>query len=224
MPTCPEGHESETTDYCDECGTPMSGKPKAAQAPAPPPPPPPVEATCANCGAPRDGRFCEECGHDATKPVPAGRPQAAPVEESEPEPIAAVWTAVVRADRDWYEEVRAKAGPDAGELEFPPFCPERRFVLEGPQLAIGRRSARRGIEPDIDLTGPPLDPGVSALHALLLPRPDGGWQVVDLSSTNGTTLGEAREPLAPNTPVPLSDGDRIKLGAWTTITITATAS
>jgi pSer/pThr/pTyr-binding forkhead associated (FHA) protein len=60
---------------------------------------------------------------------------------------------------------------------------------------------------------------VSALHALLLARPDGGWELVDLDSTNGTTVGDATDPIAPNTAVALAHGDRIKLGAWTTITI-----
>jgi len=33
-------------------------------------------------------------------------------------------------------------------------------------------------------------------------------------------LGDAPEPITPNTAVALAHGDRIKLGAWTTITIT----
>jgi len=48
---------------------------------------------------------------------------------------------------------------------------------------------------------------------------DGGWSVVDLDSANGTYLNGGTDPIAPNTPVPLHDGDRIHLGAWTTLTI-----
>jgi hypothetical protein len=130
-----------------------------------------------------------------------------------------VWTAVVRADRHWFDEVRGRNGPDADRVEFPRYCPERRFELTGTQVAIGRRSRSRGTNPGIDLSGPPLDPGVSAQHALLVARADGGWEVVDLGSTNGTSLGGSTAPLAPHTPVPLAEGDRIRLGAWTTITL-----
>jgi len=50
-------------------------------------------------------------------------------------------------------------------------------------------------------------------------RSDGGWDLVDLDSTNGTSLGRSADTLAANTPVALSDGDTIRLGAWTTITV-----
>ena len=86
-------------------------------------------------------------------------------------------------------------------------------------MAIGRRSRTRGTAPDIDLAG--LDPGVSATHALLVARPDGGWDLVDLGSTNGTTLAVDDGPIRPHAPVPLADGAVIQLGAWTTITFTA---
>lgn len=208
---CPAGHDSATTDFCDVCGASMA-------APAPEPAPAPTPQACANCGAPRDGRFCEECGHDGTQPAPARPDPVAPVPVA---PDAVTWSAVVAADRDWFEEVRRRDGPDAATLEFPRYCPERRFELAGRQLTIGRRSRSRGIEPEIDLTGPPLDPGVSTLHALLLPRDDGGWEVVDLDSTNGTTVGDTTALIPPNTPVPLGDGDVVKLGAWTTISLRA---
>jgi hypothetical protein len=211
MTACPAGHDSAATDYCDVCGTPMTGDgPAAALASAAAP-----AQRCANCGATRDGRFCEVCGHDGAKPVGTTRAvtMAGPGE----------WSALVRADRSWFEEVRRRNGPDVATLEFPRYCPERRFVLSGARLAIGRRNRSRGIEPEIDLSGPPLDPGVSALHALLVARTDGGWELVDLDSTNGTTLGDATDPVAPNTAVALAHGDRIKLGAWTTITVTFSA-
>ena len=69
--------------------------------------------------------------------------------------------AVVTADRAYFDSVVAAGGPDAATLEFPVYCPERRFRLSGSEVRIGRRSASRGLEPEIDLTGPPTDPGVS---------------------------------------------------------------
>jgi pSer/pThr/pTyr-binding forkhead associated (FHA) protein len=104
-------------------------------------------------------------------------------------------------------------------LQFPAFSTERRFALDGPQLSIGRRSRSQGIEPEIDLSAHPVDPGVSSLHALLVRRADGGWDVVDLDSTNGTVVGDGPDPIPPNTPVPLVDGAVVKVGAWTTITL-----
>lgn len=77
----------------------------------------------------------------------------------------------------------------------------------------------RGLEPEIDLTGPPTDPGISRLHAVLLAEPDGSWTILDPGSENGT-LVNGREITA-GVRLPLRDGDRIHLGAWTLITIQA---
>jgi pSer/pThr/pTyr-binding forkhead associated (FHA) protein len=106
----------------------------------------------------------------------------------------------------------------AAALRFPEYAPERRFALRGPRVAIGRRSTGRGTHPDVDLTG--LDPGVSAEHAVLVADPDGGWRLVDLGSTNGTSLA-GRGPLVPHEPVALADGAVVQLGVWTTITVSA---
>jgi hypothetical protein len=134
-------------------------------------------------------------------------------------PDTAAWTAVVAADRDYYDNVIAAGGPDAATVQFPGYCPERRFRLDGPEMRIGRRSASRGLEPEIDLTGPPADPGVSRLHAVLVARPDGGWAVLDPGSENGTLVNDTA--IVTGAEVPLNDGDRIHVGAWTLITIRA---
>jgi FHA domain len=249
MPMCPAGHVSASTDYCDDCGAPMPATPTpdtptpggptsggpASQA-TPSPEASSAAATdaierCASCGGTRSGRFCEECGHDSMLPAPAGPQPAAATAASVPHPApdpagsstAGGWTATVRADHDWYEEMRERSGNDAAVLPFPRYCPERRFELAGTQMLIGRRNRARGVDPEIDLSGSPMDPGVSTLHAMLLPRASGGWDVVDLGSTNGTIVGERADPIPPSTPVPLADGDQIKIGAWTTITVSCGA-
>jgi hypothetical protein len=198
VPTCPAGHDSATADYCDECGVPLS-----ASAPVPTP------RHCPACGEPLDegGRFCEVCGHDSTKPAPA----------------PAAWSLVATADRAWFADVCRREGPDVASVVFPQYCPPRTFRLTGAQMTIGRRSRSRGVEPEIDLSGPPLDPGVSTLHAVLLAAPDGGWDLVDVGSRNGTVVNDALEPIAPNTPVRLAAGDRIMIGAWTVLTVQAGA-
>jgi serine/threonine protein kinase len=130
---------------------------------------------------------------------------------------AGLWTAVVTADRAYYDSVQAASGPEAASIGFPAGCGERRFRLSGTEVRIGRRSVSRGIEPEIDLTGPPLDTGVSRLHASLIAGPDGSWSVVDSGSPNGTLVNGSE--IQPGEPVPLRHGDRIQLGAWTLITI-----
>jgi pSer/pThr/pTyr-binding forkhead associated (FHA) protein len=127
---------------------------------------------------------------------------------------------VVAADRVYYDTVQAATGADGTDIPFPPYCPERRFQLTGSEMRIGRRSPSRGLEPEIDLTGPPTDPGISRLHAVLIAIPDGGWAVLDPGSANGTQVNGTDIPTSQQ--VPLRDGDRISLGAWTTITIHTT--
>jgi FHA domain len=207
---------------------------------------PQAQRACPGCGFPQVGRFCEGCGYDfatGTRPAgaepasaepasaepagadPAGAdragadPAGAGLAAAEADPAEAGWTAVVTADRDHFDATVARGGLDAGDLSFPPYCPERSFPLSGEQIRIGRRSVSRGLAPEIDLTGPPLDPGVSHLQVLLLRRPDGSWQVVDPGSANGTLINDAANPIGTNVPVPVSDGDRIHVGAWTTITL-----
>jgi pSer/pThr/pTyr-binding forkhead associated (FHA) protein len=153
---------------------------------------------------------------------PAYPPPAAPVAPAEagqgafPYPQA-TWFAVVGADRAYYDQVRALAGPEGASVVFPPYCAERRFQLVGSQMRVGRRSVSRGLAPEIDLTGPPADPGISRLHAVLIAAPGGSWAVLDPGSVNGTLVNGSE--ITAGDQVELRDGDRINLGAWTVITI-----
>lgn len=206
MATCPQGHASSADDYCDVCGSQMTGAPAAPPSQAAPPPEAAAES-CPICQTPRAGQFCEVCGHDFS-----GDGSAVPLTVT-----GARWEAVTAADRAYYEKVIAEGGPDADVVAFPPYCPERSFGLHGEQVRIGRRSRARNLTPEIDLTGPPEDPGVSHLHAVLLAQPDGSWMLVDPGSSNGTQVNG--KPLKVNVPVKIGPGDRIHLGAWTVITI-----
>lgn len=127
--------------------------------------------------------------------------------------------AVVTADQEYYNAQVERGDIIEDEFPFPKYPGERRFVLETDRVRIGRASASRGIAVEIDLTGPPLDPAVSHLHAQLQRAPDGSWSVVDLNSANGTRLNGAADPLAAETEVPVKAGDRIHLGVWTTLTL-----
>ena len=91
---CPDGHTSESTDYCDVCGLPIEAASSSAldlgPAPTVPSPVGPPggspsgasasdEKPCPNCGAvvPGDDLFCEVCGYDFTTgalPAPVTAP------------------------------------------------------------------------------------------------------------------------------------------------------
>jgi hypothetical protein len=290
MPTCPNGHDSASTDFCDVCGMRMDGAapPASSSSSAPSadvafaPAAPTGGEPCPQCGAARTGQFCEVCGFNfasgtapaaaaygsagpgtaapaagdtgqaaagpgagpgsgpgsdggaarpagagpgadgAASPGTAGVTGTAAGSSAEAVPDAAAgWTAVVTADRVYYDSVIAEGGPDAASIEFPGYCPERRFRLTGREMRIGRRSVSRGLEPEIDLTGPPADPGVSHLHAVLIAEPDGTWAVLDPGSANGTVVNSGE--IVTGVRVPLHDGDRVCVGAWTVLTMQAPA-
>jgi hypothetical protein len=235
--TCPKGHASGTDDFCDTCGAKIGGTmpimPPAAGSPVSAPPAPSVSAPpapsvsappapsgelCPNCGTPRTGawRFCEDCGYDhTTGKVPAldvPQPAAAPGR-----PAAAVgrWTATVGPDRTYFD-ANAIEG-----VEFPADVKPREVDLPAPQVRIGRKSRSKGTDPELDLSAEPLDPGVSHNHALLTLNIDGVWLVSDLGSTNGTYVNDEARPLTAGQSRTLSDGDRVHVGAWTTITLHA---
>jgi hypothetical protein len=216
MPTCPEGHDTDSTDFCHVCGirvgsvapapasaTVAGGASSAAQ-------------SCPQCGADGPGLFCETCGYKFAAGQPG--PGRTPAVQSPPAAGIATpaWTAVVTADRAHFDRTVA-IGPDSGLLQFPADYPERRFPLSRPEMRIGRRSVARGLTPEIDLTGPPLDPGISHLHAVLTAEPDGAWTVHDPGSANGTLVNG--HELARGARVRLYDGDRVFVGAWTVLTI-----
>lgn len=205
---CRNGHDSETDDFCDECGVPIARSAPTAVATDPESP----AELCPLCGSPRSGRFCEEDGHDF---VVSGSVAAAP------EPSTGVWVAAVEADRRYYESVVAREGPDIAEVTFPNYYPRAEVPLAGDEVRIGRRRVNGSAPPpQVDLAGPPLDPGVSHLHAVLLPLADGsGWSVLDPGSTNGTTINYADDPIALDTVVPLRAGDRVHVCAFTTIVV-----
>ncbi|WP_205718100.1 FHA domain-containing protein, partial [Actinomadura soli] len=171
-------------------------------APAPPPPVPETTGTPATSGSGATSGTSEAGGASGSGGT-----------------LSTAWTAVVTADRDYYNTVIAEEGPDSATLTFPPYAPERRIPLAGREIRIGRRSSSQPTPPEIDLREPPEDPGISHVHAVLLAKPDGTWTLVDPGSTNGTCMNGSMDPIPNNVEVPVAAGDRIHVGAWTTITL-----
>ncbi len=244
--TCPAGHTSESADYCDICGAaiegstpaaaPAAGDPAAAAAPGGTAQIPAVGSLspCPNCGTPAsvDDAFCEVCGIDfatgelPAKPAPAAPPDPAPAGTAASKAGTAVpttaeqWVAVIEPDREFYE---GNQNPDV-PVPFPDGLGAREVPLTSDEVLIGRRSDTKGIFPDIDLGAPPEDPGVSRRHAVLRPRPDGSWIVIDQGSTNGTRVGSVKTPLPADEERLLLNGDYLLVGAWTRITLKRSAA
>jgi hypothetical protein len=189
---------------------PASPSPPDSPAPADPPTPPDLPAEAVLPGASDSYAWS---AHQIEVPRPSAAAPTAPM----PKFTAITWSVVVTADRTYYDQTRAERARTGSDLPFPARSTERRFALTGKQMRIGRRSPARGVEPEIDLSEPPVDPGISRLHALLLPAPDGSWAVLDPGSANGTRLNGREIP--PGDLIPLRDGDCINLGAWTAITV-----
>ncbi|HEX3876394.1 MAG TPA: FHA domain-containing protein [Bryobacteraceae bacterium] len=216
MPTyaCPKGHQSSESDFCSECGAKITAEPIALAADG-------ARAdssqTCPDCGAarPRDsGIFCEVCGYNfetqahgelplTTTPAPEPEPSttAAPIR-----PLAQ-WTLLVTID----PSLRETGSPDA-PVGVGPFT----IHLDKPASLIGRKSASRGIFPEVPLD---FDDAVSHRHALIEINGDGALMIRDIGAANGTRLnGKDVEPMVD---FPLQDGDAITLGHWTRITVKA---
>jgi hypothetical protein len=230
--TCPAGHETTATDYCDVCGIAMDEAPR----PAPddtatfsaldPDAVDGSDGTCPNCQSsnPVDALFCEACGYDFTTgsmprtvPPPGAVPTAEEVTPAaDPNPSASLsdgWVAEIWIDPDWYADQKSTDSlPSPG---LPTVVP-----LRHTSILIGRASRSRNITPDIDLSS---DNGISRRHAQL--TTDGTrWWVEDLGSSNGTYVGGSVGPL-PTTPIPqgqkkeIASDERVYLGAWTRIVV-----
>jgi FHA domain-containing protein len=154
--------------------------------------------------------------------IPAAAPSFSPVLSPPPTtPIPSLrsvtWTVLLASDRVYFDRMKGASGRYGPAVTFPAHASERRIRLTGSQMRIGRRSATREVQPEIDLAGQSADPGISRLHAVLTAAPDGTWSITDPGSANGTLLN-GRE-IKVGQPVTLHEGDRINLGAWTVITV-----
>ena len=232
--TCPDGHTSQSGDYCDVCGLPIATSAASGGAAAVPPPLPtplsPPTPSAAGAGpapstsplslgtpAPAGALTCANCATD--NPADAlfcencgydfttgqlPRPLSPP-DLAGAQPVPP--PAAPDGAVEWVAEVWVD--PDwytsQGVTEPLPSVGAPAVVpLADRSVLVGRRSASRNIHPQIDCSA---DSGVSRRHAQL--STDGQrWWVEDLQSSNGTYVGGTGEPM-PTTPV--TPGQRVEL-------------
>ena len=208
--TCPKGHLSATTDYCDQCGDPISVAPAQPTEILPVLEDPDTSTStspaarrerCPVCYTERSGeaRYCEACGHDFLAPTSN----------------ATAWEAIVDADPAWFD----RSSSDG--LTFPAVYRRQRLTLDRERLRIGRSQAGADDDPpELALE----DPGASRNHAVLERQGDGSYAITDVGSTNGTYINDQSIPITEGEPVRLAPNDKIQIGAWTTITVRAGAA
>lgn len=180
-----------------------------------------ADPPCAECGFPRPAAetVCRACGHDAATgagPRAVGVVPLGPAVSRGAPAVADRWTVEIAADRAYFDR-----GEDDGAV-FPADAGARVIRVTAPRALIGRRSRSRAQAPDLDLSLPPADPGVSRSHALLERHADGIVTVTDLGSANGTWLGPDAAHLTrvgDGDATPLREGDRVFVGAWTRVTV-----
>lgn len=165
---CPNGHTSDSTDYCDTCGSPIG---PAAATPASAPPAAeakPMGVVCPNCevmNAP-GALFCEACGYDYTTgtmprlPAPSLLDLDTPLPESSPAQQA---PAELPADQGGDDSAGAAAATAAPATTAP---------AAGPSSAASAPPAppapRRSADLDIDTPAPAPQPPAAAQQ----PAPD----------------------------------------------------
>jgi predicted RNA-binding Zn-ribbon protein involved in translation (DUF1610 family) len=219
---CPNGHTSDETDYCSVCGASMAATKGSA------------ETVCPACGTPRataDARYCEVCRYDFVArqpgPPPSGPLPPASGAAADPAPVVGEAPSLRRRARGagsvspadpirWDVTIAVDPSldvePDPGSPP-PTDLGERSFVVDKPEMLVGRRDDAHGVIPEIAV----VDPAVSRRHAKLISLADGGLAVVDLASANGTAVNGSAVPAGERHT--LSDGDCITMGRWTRITV-----
>lgn len=220
--TCPNGHPSVATDYCDTCGAPIAPDVGAAPAGSPPTPAPapssggaimPATQACPNCGTHNvsDALFCEACGYDFTtgampRPTPptssldlgatgAPQPPLAPPAPTAPAPTTATAQPPLAPPVPLEWVVEAWVDPDWYALQDSDQpCPSPGLPRIIPLTVRSVLIGRTSRSRNIhpEIDCSP-DIGVSRRHAQL--STDGTrWWIEDLQSSNGTFRGPDTGP------------------------------
>lgn len=90
---------------------------------------------------------------------------------------------------------------------------DRIFPLDLDENLVGRRSANKGIYPEIEIN----DPGVSHRHLKFIKQADGKFAALELGSANGTEYNG--KELMPGVNTLIQAGDEFNIGLWTTLKV-----
>jgi hypothetical protein len=223
---CPKnGCTSSDPDWCSECGAnmhPIAAQPAASAAASAA-----TAMLCPDCGTPREGadQWCGVCRYNFTtgqsfsaEAVAAAAPADPKISEA---PTAA---AAVPPPADDHKVLAGwPKGAWSVVIDFDPSIdptldpgkvasrPQLTFPLDLPEMRIGRKNGKDHPELPID------DEAVSSRHAKISFTADGEPTLLDLASTNGTSVNGV--PATAGLAVALKSGDQITLGRWTRITI-----
>ena len=183
---CPSGHESQTTDYCDQCGAPIAPRAERRRSGRDPDP------AGARGGRHLAGRACASRAPRAARRARAttATARAAATTSSAPPPAAATWEAIVTADRAQFDRL-AVAGRDA----FRPTTPSG--ASRSPRARTGSAAAaanQASSGPRSTSPGPRPTRASPACTRCSSAAPTACACVRDLGSTNGTVVDD--EPVA----------------------------
>jgi FHA domain. len=191
-----------------------------------------------------NARFCEVCRHDfvegktgtaekvvaASQPVQEEPPRVEVKQEPAPQPAspstpdstAEVQAPVAKNEIIIGEKLNIIISVDKNRLSqnqvdtnLKPDSVDRIFPLDLDENLVGRRSAAKGIYPEIEIN----DPGVSHRHLKFIKQPDGTFAVLELGSANGTELNCAL--LEPGVNTVIKPGDEFAIGLWTALKVAA---
>ena len=158
--TCPNGHPSESTDYCDTCGSPLGsvGAAPAKAAPAPADQPKPIGVVCPNCAvmnAP-GALFCEACGYDYTTGTMPRPPEPSILDLDTPLPDAdtpdqLAGTSAQPSPPDASPTPEGDAAPSAEGPDVTPTAPPAPPMPSPPASALDAPTGGRWASPAADL-------------------------------------------------------------------------
>lgn len=216
---CSNGHDSTMSDFCSECGLEMQAPTDLNQAVsggATSNAHSTVRESCPVCNTDRDepqATFCGVCGYNFVSKQTGDRiPRAVPA------PPTVVKTVPTEPERVHSASVSShidiEVSFDESVEEAPKGVPPRKFSLYDEESLIGRRS--KSIPQTVGLEG---DDGVSRRHLLIIRQPNSSYIARLFDKTNGGTLNGIE--MTAGVEVPLTEGDKIVLGVFTIIKVTA---
>ena len=211
------------TQFCEMCGEELPAAASSASTASTG-----HEVKCPNCGHlnPPDNLACEACGAQLNA-------SSAPLAPASPMPLAPASPATETTPFDSFTPSPAAAAAPLAPIVVPAVSPAQpsqtpgdlkpglvklvveqgqsvgaQFILNDPQIEVGREDEDEAIYPDIDLSD--QDAGyVHRRHATL--RFDNGHlSVTHLGGANKTRVNN--KPVADNIPTPVKLGDKIAFG------------